>query len=196
MGGGWLAFGILFRVELWDSGWVYGNDCWVLASCMRVGDGRVALSVLGVVGEIFLGGLMVVGYEFFMSWCESRGMGLLLERGLFFGIRFWWWFWIGVEMVETMFTGIRGRIDSHAGLELGFRLIVLLVGVPVFVIRWVFAVVSVRCMGGFMWSLMVWMVVLGRNVLYDVWVELGFWLGDSGDDNCFLDWWGLGVWSQ
>lgn len=53
-------------------------------------------------------------------------------------------------MVETMFTGIRGRIDSHAGLELGFRLIVLLVGVPVFVIRWVFVVVSVRCMGGFM----------------------------------------------
>lgn len=26
------------------------------------------------------------------------------------------------------------------------------------------------------------MVVLGRDVLYDVWVELGFWLGDSGDD--------------
>ena len=49
-----------------------------------------------------------------------------------------------------MFTGIRGRIDSHAGLELGFRLIVLLVGVPVFVIRWVFVIVSVRCMGGFM----------------------------------------------
>lgn len=35
---------------------------------------------------------------------------------------------------------------SYAGLEV----VVLLVGVPVFVIRWVFVVVSVRCMGGFM----------------------------------------------
>lgn len=39
---------------------------------------------------------------------------------------------------------------------------------------------------------MVWMVVLGRDVLYDVWVELGFWLWDGGDDYVFgLVWLGV-----
>lgn len=45
----------------------------------------------------------------------------------------------------TMFT-VFEDVLFYAGLGV----VVLLVGVPVFVIRWVFVVVSVRCMGGFM----------------------------------------------
>lgn len=68
---------------------------------------------------------------------------------------------VGFEVLVTMFTVIRGRINSYAGLELSCSLF----GCPGWVIRWVVVVVSVDAWVGSCEFLMVWMVVLGRDVL-------------------------------
>lgn len=73
-------------------------------------------------------------------------MGSLSEWGLFLALDSGDDFRLGFEVLVMMFTVIRGRIDSYARLELSCSL----VGDQGWVIRWVFVIVSVRCMGGFM----------------------------------------------